>query len=373
VKRHRSPLHHLTHLYNTVPDNIETITVTRRNPKLGNPFSTQIADTRDASIAMLNEDTADIKIFTDGSGLDGKAGAAAALYRSNRPPKVLRYHLGPLTQHTTTDSEAVGAVLGMTLLYAERNVTTVSVNLDNQSVISATGIRRPRPGQHIIVELTNLADEAAARFGNQLKLALRWISGHSGIDGNELVDIEAKKAAQGDSSEVHRLPTLLTDYVLGHSIAALKQEHIKKLKAAWHDRWKASPRYSRATKTDSSFPFTKFRKAADGLTRAQTSILVQLRTGHIGLNKHLARINKSESALCPTCSLSEESVHHLLFECPSHRNARHHLTKALGRKASSLKFLLNNKKGISEVLKFIGRTGRLRRNFGDVTPRMSAL
>jgi ribonuclease HI len=86
---------------------------------------------------MLNDNDADIKIFADGSGLNKQAGAAAVLYRGNRPPKILRYHLRPLTQHTTTDSEGVGGILSMHLLQAKHNVTSVSVNIDNQSVISA--------------------------------------------------------------------------------------------------------------------------------------------------------------------------------------------------------------------------------------------
>jgi ribonuclease HI len=354
-----------------MPDEIETITATRRHPKTINPFTVQIADTRDESIFTLNDDTADIKIFADGSGLDGKAGAAAALYRGNLPPKILRYHLGPLTQHTTTDSEAVGGILSLHLLQAERNVTTVSINIDNQSVISATNSRSPRTGQHIIVELMDVADQITNHARGRLKLHLRWISGHSGVEGNELVDTEAKKAAQGDSSEARSLPPFLTDYVLGHSTAALKQEYTRQLKLAWLDRWKASPRYNRIIKIDTSFPLTKFRKATNELSRAQSSIVIQMRTGHIGLNLHLARINKSDTSLCPSCSQADESVHHFLFECRRYRNERHLLTKALGRKASSLKYLLGHKKGITELLKFIGRTGRLRKSFGDITPKNS--
>jgi hypothetical protein len=153
-------------------------------------------------------------------------------------------------------------------------------------------------------------------------------------------------------------------------MAALKQEYLKNLKTTWHQRWKTSPCYSRTTKIDASFPFTKYEKATTGLTRAQTSILVQLRSGHIGLNKHLARLKTADSPLCPSCNLSEESVHHLLFECPAYQNERFLLRQKLGRKAASLKYLLNHKTGIQEVLKFIGRTKRLCKNFGDVTPKV---
>jgi hypothetical protein len=65
----------------------------------------------------------------------------------------------------------------------------------------------------------------------------------------------------------------------------------------------------------------------------------------------------------------EETVHHMLFECPAYHNEQHTLAQALGRKATSLKYLLNHKKGIHQLLIFIGWTGRLRKGFGDVTPK----
>ena len=372
IKRHRSPMHLLMHIFNIVPDDIETIIVTRRHPRIGNCFTVRVAENRDDSIALMNADQSDIRIFADGSGLDGQAGAAAALYRGTQPPKVLRYHIGPLTKHTTPDSEAIGVILAMHLLQDEQNFTSASISIDNQSVISATAIRKPRAGQHLILGFMEMADELLRRAGPDPRLELRWISGHSGVEGNELVDAEAKKASKGDSSEPHRLPPLLTNYVVGQSIAALKQEHLRRLKDSWRARWGASPRYGRISKIDSSFPFSKFQKASSTLTRAQSSIIVQLRTGHIGLNKHLARINRSDTPLCPSCKLAVESVHHFLFDCPAYRNERHTLNQALGRKASSLKFLLSDKTGVQEVLKYIGRTGRLRRNFGDVTPSIHA-
>ena len=65
------------------------------------------------------------------------------------------------------------------------------------------------------MELNNLAHNVAReiiRQGNILKkgrggkacqITLQWTAGHEGIPGNELVDLEAKKAAEGLTSDKH--------------------------------------------------------------------------------------------------------------------------------------------------------------------------
>jgi hypothetical protein len=213
-----------------------------------------------------------------------------------------------------------------------------------------------------------MAVDLSKVHGEDLKVELRWISAHSGVAGNERVDEEAKKASQGDVTNYDRLPPFLRNHVYGQSVAAIKQEYGRSLKTEWSERWKKSPRYKKASKVDSSFPFQKFRKAADGLSRAQTSILTQLRTGHIALNSYLARIHKVDSPLCSACKRSIESVHHYLFECPAYRNERHVLSQALGRKARSLRYLLGNEKGMKELLRYVGRTKRFTQGFGEVSP-----
>jgi len=56
------------------------------------------------SVKQDKGDTADIKVYTDGSGFKGKAGAAAVLYRGGMAPKSLRYCLGTLNEHTSFEA-----------------------------------------------------------------------------------------------------------------------------------------------------------------------------------------------------------------------------------------------------------------------------
>lgn len=110
------------------------------------------------------------------------------IYRGKCPPKVLRSHLGPLTEHTRFDAEAVGVALGLQLLSEERNITSVSLYIDNQSVISFTKLRKPRYGQHTVDNSIQVAVELSRVHGEDVRLELRWISAHGGVEGNERID-----------------------------------------------------------------------------------------------------------------------------------------------------------------------------------------
>ena len=52
--------------------------------------------------------------------------------------------------------------------------------------------------------------------------------------------------------------------------------------------------------------------------------IFRLRTGHCGLRAHLKRIGIMDSALCD-CKEAEQTVHHILQDCPIWRKQRHQL------------------------------------------------
>ncbi|KAF8231877.1 hypothetical protein L208DRAFT_1466842 [Tricholoma matsutake] len=56
------------------------------------------------------------------------------------------------------------------------------------------------------------------------------------------------------------------------------------------------------------------------MMRKHTSLLLQLRTGHIPLNKHLHWIQKAELPTCPCCHHHDETVAHYVLHCPAHGN-----------------------------------------------------
>jgi len=66
---------------------------------------------------------------------------------------------------------------------------------------------------------------------------------------------------------------------------------------------------------DQSLPALKWvPQTMDGLSRAQNSIIIQLRSGHIVLNSYLHRITKINLPKCLSCKQANKLVHHFLLD-----------------------------------------------------------
>ncbi|KAI0275881.1 hypothetical protein BGY98DRAFT_877955, partial [Russula aff. rugulosa BPL654] len=80
-------------------------------------------------------------------------------------------------------------------------------------------------------------------------LTVRWTAGHVGIPGNEKADREAKRAADGHSSNSNDLPKYLRKK-LKHSVSALRQTNNKTNNDNWKKEWQASKGFRRLTASD---------------------------------------------------------------------------------------------------------------------------
>ena len=87
---------------------------------------------------------------------------------------------------------------------------------------------------------------------------------------------------------------------------------------------------------------------------------MQLRSGHVPLNSYLHRISKLDFPTCAHCRVSDETIHHYLFDCETWKHEHWLMGCSLGRASKSLWSLLNTKRGVKEVLKYIGRTKRFK-------------
>ena len=102
------------------------------------------------------------------------------------------------------------------------------------------------------------------------------------------------------------------------------------------------------------------------LPRKHTSILTQLRTAHAPLAKHLHRIGKADSPICPNCRQHDETVLHYLLQCPAHQEARNTMREKTGSLSQDLTKLLSTPKALRALFQFIAETQRFHTTFGDL-------
>jgi len=372
AKTHLSPLQKLIKRFKIRPRHFETIRPDPRPPMYKRAFTVTIANSKEESIEEEAKDDSDIRIYMDGSGFKGNVGAAAVLYRKGTKEleKVLCYHLGSLKKHTTFKGEAVGSMLAAWMLQGQPEVgqSKITNYTDSQAFIRATGVRKSGPGQYLVMEYLSLT-EAMNNDANTLhstgtaKFALSWVAVHKRVAGNKRVDEEAKKAVQGESSPLEELPPILHKR-LPYSASAVKQEFVESQKVRWREAWQGSPHYARFQHVDPDFPFNKFRKLSERLSRSQASLMMQLWMGHIPLNSYLHCIKKSATRRCESCWgivrwEVTETVIHFLFECQAYAAEQYNMDRVLGHQSRDLQGIMASLDGVVEVC---GQNGQVQEN-----------
>ncbi|KAH9838262.1 uncharacterized protein C8Q71DRAFT_856224 [Rhodofomes roseus] len=185
---------------------------------------------------------------------------------------------------------------GVALLHREIQCRAASNAADNTASLRASQNRKPHPAHYLVDRLLRAIDKLKQRHPG-IDFTMRWVPGHRGIEGNERADEEAKKAARGDSSPVEDLPGWLREK-LPVSVSKLRQCLHDTIKQKAKEEWRNSPRAEKMDRIDSGMPSNAYRKLAERLPRRHASILIQLRTEHAPLQRHLHRIRQVDSPIC---------------------------------------------------------------------------
>ena len=258
-------------------------------------------------------------------------------------------------------------LLALELISKEPPYRSASIALDNVAAIQATSLTKSTPGSYLVDSIREAAESTFIHRG-RAPLTLRWVPGHVEIEGNERSDEEAKRAARGESSEEQDLPRA-TRGQLPFSRSAARQRFNEGLKERWKKTLELSKRWPKLHQIDAMAPSNRFRKIARLLPRRHTSILTQLRTGHVPLQRHLHHIrpDEFENPNCPACGQCEETVSHFLLQYQNYADSRHRLEQAVGRASRDLPKLLSNPKMFKHLFVFINETQRFREMFGDLS------
>ena len=317
TKRHTTRINDLIWTFDLDPGRLEKVEAVRHDVGWKTKLERRITDTKEKAIAEEKTDTADIKVYMDGSGFEGKVGAAAVLQRKGgRGWRTRRLGIGKAEQHEVFEGETAGLALAMDMVREEKRVREVSVYTDNQAAITATGTDTPGSARHIVEMIHALHRRLMAKH-SRARVTIHWIPSHSDVCGNEKADAHAKRAAKGDVSPPDNLPACLRK-ALPISKAAVRRMFRKRLTAAAASMWRASPRYPKFRQIDPTLSIPSFQRITKDMPKCQSAVLVQLRTGHLALNQHLYRIGKVDTPVCPCCQQEDETVYHFLLWCLAH-------------------------------------------------------
>jgi hypothetical protein len=177
---------------------------------------------------------------------------------------------------------------------------------------------------------------------------LRWIPGHSGIQGNEIADQIAGNATSLIGP--HEEPAI-------RYLSAIKASVKARLLSQWESRWKECMK-GRTSAYFTPEPSKAVRKLHAGRKKEMSSLLVQLRTEKIGFNAFLYE-RKVPTVLSPRCPRGSGAmtVRHVLLVCPTWSALR---TRLLGElRTSDIRVILNSTTGATAATRFILHTNLL--------------
>src|SRR5215510_5360332 len=282
-------------------------------------------------------------IYTDGSGINNKIGAAACTTE-----QTLHQDLGPNEQFNVFTGEISAIGLATDIASQIHNHQHFHIYTDSQAAIKAIMNPGKQSGQAIIKTTLNKIDHLT----NRTHLTIHWIPGHQQIKGNEQADAEAKKAAQN--------PNLSRKYP--HS--PLKSSRTMTIKQLAKTQWKHILETDKH-KSKHLRQILKHRQAKAGQkyyksvkTRKTATTLAQLCTGHCQLNAYLHRFQKTPSAYCE-CQYERETVSHYMLACRRYKDERKWLRGKVGTHNMRLGALLGDPKLMKYAEEYVERTKRM--------------
>ncbi|QQK42055.1 reverse transcriptase [Penicillium digitatum] len=308
------------------------------------------------------------RLYTDGSGYQGGIGAAVYPAYPYRRNEARLCNMG-------TDDDATVYAAELRAIEMALEVIKERFNDDNEwrDCLAKSGVVIFTDNQATLRAIQNPRMPSG-------QVELRWVPAHEGIPGNEAADMYAKEAATTTETNIHDTnanantnantndnTNVNTNVNHNRSIrlAAAASKSVKRESTiAWEKAWTkgGSKRTARRTRRMIEVPSKSNLTYWKGLRKATTSVLIQLRTGIIGLAEYLSKIKRSDSPRCQ-CDLGNQSVKHVLLECPLLKELRSEMVEELFMEGVSTTLgeqaMLTEVKAAPIVAKFMIASGLL--------------
>lgn len=247
-------------------------------------------------------------IYTDGSVLPNSSTAAVVIPTMGTTIKFK-------TSHVTTSTAAELAALCTMLQFIRDQVTHKwTIFCDSKAALqSLLSPLRRGPHEQLVFEIAE-AIHNLTEIGPEI--TFHWLPSRCGIVGNERADQAARTAHKED----HQRPIPLS-----------RTRAARKLRVRAHQRtrsqWNESHfKHARLYSLDRTLSL----RVPSRLRRGDPTLLCRLWLGVAFTNAYAFCIGMADSAACDHCS-NEESIVHILCDCPQYSAQRHSLTNAFNQ------------------------------------------
>lgn len=258
---------------------------------------------RDQWDCQLNKEINPVIWYSDGSKKDGRAGAGFFSPTQNR-----KGHLRISDWSTIMQAEAMG-IIGCIENSDDIRGRNVVIASDSQALLKA--LKKTSTQSKTIESCQKKLNQFAIRN----KVTLIWSPGHVQIDGNEEADRLAKEGTE--KAEIDK-ETFMPECILKNLINAYRDKTFSHI---WEHSDKMRFSKLMMPKISNKRAETLIKMNRKNL-RAATGIL----TGMCCLNGHLKRMRKITDGSCRKCGEPEESMEHVLTECPAYTYRRMTIT-----------------------------------------------
>ena len=310
-------------------------------------------------------------VYTDGSGINGKVGAAALTRTFG-----WQSYLGKTGKATVYAAEIVGIHIALDIILdhiagqqnlnindnsgevSNRNHRQYIIYTDNQAAIRTVSNGEAKSAQYIAERVIQAIDTLRHLYHQEIEI--HWIPAHKGVRGNERADRAAKEATGWyviDKKE-HDSPRTANRYPDTKPLrTSISMTINTKMKARWEEEWR-NERTGRSTHKLTPIPTSKLLNLYKNVPKAVSSVIIQMRTGKIGLRACLYKwkVPEIDNAHC-TCDRGDQTLKHVLLQCHRFRKERRQTLRSL--QTNDISMILNDPDMVKKAAKFMIQTGLL--------------